>query len=144
MPALDSASGPMIELTDEEVMSETAHRIAHPHILQRPDRVELAILTALADTYGAQILTHAELGYALRLVARYGGVAFAQRILWGESAADRQLAVMLTPARAAFAPIARAFPAAFLAEAKAAIAANCPPLPRPPAAPSTTPGSDRE
>jgi len=83
VPALDSASGPMIELTDEEVLSEAAHRTAHRHILQRPDRVELAILTALADTYGAQILTHAALGYALRLVAQYGGVVFAQRIVWG-------------------------------------------------------------
>jgi hypothetical protein len=64
-------------------MSAAALRGERPRVPRRPDRVELAILTALADTYGNEILTNVSLGYALRLVARHGGVALVQRVLWG-------------------------------------------------------------
>lgn len=120
--ALDSASGLMSDLTDEEVMSEAARRAEHRRIPRRPGRVELAILTALADTYGSEILTNSSLGYALRLVARHGGIALAQRVLWGESASDAQLTVMLGATRTAFTQISLAFPDAFLAEANDVIA----------------------
>ena len=70
--ALDSASGLMRMLTDEEVMSEAERRAASRHIPSRPDRVELAILTALANTYGSEILHNTSLGYALRLIAHQG------------------------------------------------------------------------
>jgi hypothetical protein len=91
--------------------------------------VELAILTALADTYGSELLTNASLGYALRLVARHGGIALVQRVLWGESASDVQLATMLGATRAAFTQISLAFPDAFLAEANDVLAEF---RPRPP------------
>jgi hypothetical protein len=73
--ALDSASRLIGELTDDANTSAAALRGERLRVPQRPDRVELAILTALADTYGSEILTNASLGYTLRLVARHGGVA---------------------------------------------------------------------
>jgi hypothetical protein len=130
--ALDSASGLMAPLTDEEVISEAERRAELRRIAQRPDRVELAILTALADTYGSETLTNASLGYALRLVARHGGVALVQRVLWGESASDRQLATMLGAARAAFTQIAFAFSDDLLAQANNVLAGF---RPRPPGGP---------
>jgi hypothetical protein len=132
--ALDSASRMMDDLADE-VSARAVAPGAHPprNVPGRPDRIELAILAALADTYGSELLTNASLGYVLRLLARHGGVAFVQRVLWGESASDAQLSVMLTATRAAFTQISLAFPDVFLAEANAVIAAcRVPPRPRPP------------
>jgi hypothetical protein len=116
--ALDSASRLIGDLADDV----TARANGHRKVPRRPDRVELAILTALADTYGAEILHNASLGYALRLVARHGGVTLVQRVLWGESASDVQLATMLGATRAAFTQISLAFPDVFLAEANDVLA----------------------
>jgi hypothetical protein len=139
--ALDAASRFMVDdPADDAIARATGRR----RVANRPDRVELAVLTALADTYGAELLTNASLGYALRLVARRGGVAFVQRVLWGESASDAQLSVMLTAARAAFTQIALAFTDVFLAEAHAVIAAYRPPMPRPPGALKPKKGDERE
>jgi hypothetical protein len=135
--ALDSARGLMTPLTDEEVMSEAERRAGLEPTVRRPDRVELAILTALADTYGNEILTNASLGYALRLVARYGGVALVQRVLWGESASDVQLATMLGATRAAFTQITLAFSDDLMADAKDALDGF---RPRPPGGPKLTRG----
>ncbi|WP_438391981.1 hypothetical protein [Caballeronia sp. DA-9] len=74
---------------------DAVHASGHRTVPRRPDKVELAVLTALADTYGSEILHNASLGYSLRVFARYGGVAFVQRVLWGESASDVQLATTL-------------------------------------------------
>jgi len=138
LQALDSARGLMAPLTDEEVMSDAERRAGLEPIVRRPDRAELAILTALAATYGNEILTNASLGYALRLVARYGGVALVQRVLWGESASDVQLATMLGATRAAFTQITLAFSDDLMADAKDALdvyQAN--PRPRPPGGPKS-------
>src|SRR5471030_76595 len=116
--ALDAASRLIGDLADDV----TARTYGHRNVPRRPDRVELAILTALADTYGAEMLSNASLGYALRLVARQGGIALVQRVLWGESASDVQLATMLGATRAVFAQISLAFPDAFLAEANDVLA----------------------
>ena len=97
---------------------------------RRPNKVELAILTALADTYGAEMLTNSSLGYVLRIFARYGGVALVQRLLLGESASDQQLSMMLTAARIALTQISTLFPDVFFADANAVIAGF---RPRPPA-----------
>lgn len=107
-------------------------------IPRRPDRVELAILTALADTYGSEILSNASLGYALRLVARHGGVALVQRVFWGESASDVQLATMLRATPAVFKQIAFAFSDDLLAEANDALSWF---RPRPPGGPKSTRGN---
>jgi len=119
--ALDSASRLTGELTDDASTSAAARRGERPRVPRRPDRVELAILTALADTYGNEMLTNASLGYALRLVARNGGVALVQRVLWGESASDVQLATMLGATRAAFTQITLAFSDDLMADAKDAL-----------------------
>jgi hypothetical protein len=98
--------------------------------------VELVILTALADTYGADMRTNTSLSYVLRRVARRGAVAFVQRMLWGESTSDAQLSVMLTAARAAFTQISLAFPDVFLADANAVLVGFMSRPPRPPASKS--------
>jgi hypothetical protein len=136
--ALDSARGLSTSLTDEEVMSEAERRAGLKPIVRRPDRVELAILTALADTYGNKILTNASLGYTLRLVARHGGVALVQRVLWGESASDVQLATMLGATRAAFTQIAFSFSDDLLAEANGVLSGF---RPQPPGGPKSTQGN---
>jgi hypothetical protein len=107
---------------------------ARAHVPARPDRIELAILTALADIYGGELLAVDDaLGYALRLLARHGGVRLVQRVLWGDTVSDAALAVLLVESRAALTQISLAFPDAFLAEANAVIAGFRPgPRPRPP------------
>src|SRR3978361_2507347 len=70
--ALDSASRLIGELTDDAITSAAVRRGERARAPRRPDRVELAILTALADTYGSEILTNASLGYAPRLIAPPG------------------------------------------------------------------------
>ena len=72
IPALDSASRLIGDLADDAITSNATRRGERRRIPRRPDRVELAILTALADTYGSEMLSNASLGYALRLVARQG------------------------------------------------------------------------
>jgi hypothetical protein len=117
--ALDAASRLIGELpADVADRDATVRRGGQGRGPRRPDRVELAILTALADTYGSEKLTNASLGYALRLVARHGGVSLVQRVLWGESASDAQLAAT----RAAFTQISSSFSDTFLADAKEVIA----------------------
>jgi hypothetical protein len=90
---------------------------------------------------GPRSCTTPSLGYALRLVARHGGVALVQRVLWGESASDVQLGTMLGATRAAFTQISLAFPDAFLAEANDVIAWF---RPRPPGESTPTKGGPHE
>ena len=130
--ALDAASqivrDPSIDLTIEN-MPGTYTRPVERRVPRRPNRVELAVLTVLADTYGAEMLSNSSLGYVLRLFARHGGVVLAQRVLFGESASDQQLSVMLTATRAALIQVSALFAEEFFAEANALIAGF---RPRPP------------
>src|SRR5471030_1673371 len=131
--ALDSASRLIGDLADDGASEHAARANGRRKVPRRPDRVELAILTALADTYGSEMLTNASLGYALRLVARHGGIALVQRVLWGESASDIQLAVMLGATRAAFTQITLAFRDDLMAEANDVLSAyRSQQRPRPP------------
>src|SRR5471032_1191230 len=57
IPALDSASRLIGDLADDAITSHAPRRGERLRIPRRPDRVELAILTALADTYGSELLT---------------------------------------------------------------------------------------
>jgi hypothetical protein len=139
--ALDSASRLLDDQADDAASEHAGRADSHRRVPPRPDRVELTILTALADTYGAEMLTNTSQGYALRLVARRGGVAFVQRVLWGESASDAQLSVMLAAARAAFTQISLAFPDVFLADANAVLVGF---MARPPGPPTSKKGGDRE
>jgi hypothetical protein len=135
--ALDSASGLMRMLTDEEVMSEAERRADSRRIPRKPDRMELAILIALADTYGSEILHNASLGYVLRLIARNGGVTLVQRVLWGESASNLQLATMLGATRAAFTQLTLAFSRDLMAETNEVLSGF---RPRPPNGPKSQKG----
>jgi hypothetical protein len=89
---------PRVAMGDDLADDAIARANGRRRVPNRPDRVELAVLTALAETYCAELLTNASLGSALRLVARHGGVGFVQRVLRGETASDAQLAAMLTAA----------------------------------------------
>jgi len=120
----------MRKLSVEEVMSEAEHRAARRRIPCRPDGVELAILSALADTYGSEILHNASLGYVLRLIARHGGVTLVQRVLWGESASDLQLAAMLGATGAAFTQLTLAFSRDLMADADEVLLRFRPQLPK--------------
>jgi hypothetical protein len=143
--ALDASSQIVTHVSATDVSATDVSRLsgsmpasgtlrAERRVPHRPNKVELAILTALADTYGAEMLTNSSLGYVLRVFARGGGVALVQRLLFGESASDQQLSMMLTAARIALTQISTVFPDVFFADANAVIAGF---RPRPPAGFST-------
>ena len=128
--ALDAASPIVTRVLPSSSMPVSGTRPTERRVPRRPNKVELAILTALADTYGAEMLTNSSLGYVLRLFAKIGGVALVQRLLFGESASDQQLSMMLTAARIALTQVSTIFPDMFFADANAVIAGF---RPRPPA-----------
>src|SRR5258708_19154658 len=74
IPALDSASRLIGDLADDGVSEHAARSHGHRRVPRRPDLVDLAILTALPDTYGSELLTNASLRYALRLLAPPGSI----------------------------------------------------------------------
>jgi len=88
----------------------------------KPDGVELAVLTALADVYGPGLLTSVPLGCALRLIADCGGVDVVQRVLWGETPSDGRFAILLDGVYKQFAQLASVWPEAFLTEANSELA----------------------
>ena len=139
VPALDAANrsaNDFVTLVSSSSgkMPASGTRPTERGVPRRPNQVELAILTALADTYGAEMLTNSSLGYVLRLFAKYGGVTLVQRLLFGESASDQQLSMMLTAARIALNQVSTIFPDVFFADANAVIVGF---RPRPPAGFST-------
>ena len=69
--ALDSASRMMGDLADDAIARASGQR----GVSGRPDRVELAILTALVDTYGAELLNPD----FVRLAEAYGAVGLRAR-----------------------------------------------------------------
>jgi hypothetical protein len=133
--ALDAASPIVNDASNENTTNEEVRptpRDVDRHVPRRPDRVQLAVLTvltALADTYGAEMMTNSSLGYALRLIAGNGGIALAQRVLFGESAADQQLSAMLTATRVALTQVSALFAEEFFAEADALFAGFRPQTP---------------
>jgi len=128
--ALDAASQIVTRVSPSSgSLPVSGTRPAERRVPRRPNKVELAILAALADTYGAEMLTNSSLGYVLRLFAKIGGVALVQRLLFGESASDQQLSMMLTAARIALTQVSTLFPEVFFADANAVIAGF---RPRPP------------
>jgi hypothetical protein len=128
--ALDAASRILtLGSASSGKMPASGTRPTERGVPRRPNQVELAILTALADTYGAEMLTNSSLGYVLRLFAKYGGVTLVQRALFGESASDQQLSMMLTAARIALTQVSTIFPDVFFADANAVIVGF---RPRPP------------
>ena len=140
--ALDAVSHSVSSASNDPVMGGMPGPYTRPvqhRVPRRPNSVELAVLTVLADTYGAEMLSNSSLGYVLRVFARHGGVALAQRVLFGESASDQQLSVMLTATWVALTQVSALFAEEFFAEANALIAGF---RPRPPDV-FQSPGSGR-
>lgn len=83
----------------------------------KPDVVEIAVLTALAEVYGDAILTNAGLTFAIRLVAEHGGVFIVRRLICGTSETDARLSMLLEASYDRFSLIARAWPDILFADA---------------------------
>jgi hypothetical protein len=96
-----------------------SHDEAQPSVPIRPSKVELAVLTALAQTYGPALLTHAEFAPVLEYLAQWGAVVLVQRVLWGERGEDVRLAARLLAARIPFGLLCDTWPKVFMAQAHA-------------------------
>ena len=67
----------------------------------KPTRVELGVLTALAQTYGPAVLEHADFTPVLDCIAECGAVVLVQRVAVGRALGGR--ATRRAPARRAYA-----------------------------------------
>ena len=84
----------------------------------KPNRIELAVFTSLAQTYGPALLQD---GFALVLdrLAEWGAVVMVQRVLWGDLPEDDGLAARLPEARIPFEILCGTWPEVFMGEAHA-------------------------
>jgi hypothetical protein len=132
--ANDDRSGPFSDAEVARVTLEldqeiTRHRRAGAmhHIVEgrplplpvKPTQIELAVLTALAQTYGPAVLNHRDFTPVLDCIAERGAVVLVQRALWGERPDDVRLAARLLDARIPFEILCGTWPAAFMAQALA-------------------------
>jgi hypothetical protein len=97
----------------------TAHGDAVPILPVRPSRIELAVLTALAQTYGAALLEQPSFAPVLDCIAQCGAVVLVQQALWGERSDDVRLAARLLAARVPFEILCGTWPEVFMAQAHA-------------------------
>jgi hypothetical protein len=99
-------------------------RMSYPPVaLPVPDAAEVAVLRALASCYGPALLdTPPACAFAVGPIAQRGGVYMAQRALWGPRKEDAWLRMSLAKAMPALEQIAAAYPVAFFADARAALA----------------------
>jgi hypothetical protein len=95
------------------------HALPVAHLPTRPGRLELAVLTALAQVYGAALVQDSHFLPVLDAIASRGGVALVQRALWGEQSEDVRLAALLLDARIAFEVLCGTWPEVFMAQALA-------------------------
>ncbi|WP_157696190.1 hypothetical protein [Caballeronia temeraria] len=87
-----------------------------PPLQAGPNSVELALLAALAQTYGPTIFRDETFGPVLDYIAERGAVGLVQRVLWEERPAD-VVATRLHNARVAFEILCGTWPEIFLAQA---------------------------
>jgi len=117
------------------------HALPVAHLPTRPGRLELAVLTALAQVYGSALVQDSHFLPVLDAIASRGGVALVQRVMfgdaWGEQSEDVRLAALLLDARIAFEVLCGTWPEVFMADADAALAGF---RPRPPVPPETGEG----
>jgi hypothetical protein len=92
-----------------------------PPLPMRPSQIELAVLTALAQTYGPALAEDARFLPVLDFAAECGAVVLVQRVLWGEQFEDVWLAAQLREARVAFEVLCGTWPEVFLSDAQAAL-----------------------
>jgi hypothetical protein len=97
----------------------SAHSDALPALPIKPSRVELAVLTVLAQAYGAALLQEDDFALVLDRIAERGAVVLVQRALWGERPDDIRLAARLLDARIPFEILCGTWPEVFMAQALA-------------------------
>ncbi|SAL66132.1 hypothetical protein [Caballeronia humi] len=90
-----------------------------PILPVRPSRIELAVLTALAQTYGPALLDQPSFTPVLDCIAECGAVVLVQRAPWGERSEDVRLAARLLAARVPFEILYGTWPEVFMAQAHA-------------------------
>ncbi|WP_250468099.1 hypothetical protein [Caballeronia sp. GAFFF2] len=83
----------------------------------RPSGIELAVLTALAQSYGNAIVEDQRFLPVLDFIAECGGITLVQRALWGEQFEDLWLAGQLCKARLAFEILCGTWPDVFMRQA---------------------------
>lgn len=118
----------------------TAHGDAVPLLPVRPSRLELAVVIALAETFGTALSSAPRFVPAIDFIANYGAVKLVQRVMYGArpttdfdvtpyAAENARLAELLREARTAFEFLCATWPEAFMAQAGVALAQlGLPPL----------------
>ncbi|AET95042.1 hypothetical protein BYI23_D015320 (plasmid) [Burkholderia sp. YI23] len=115
----------------------TAHHHAVPSLPRglplRPTRMKLAVVIALAETYGAALYKETRFLPVIDCIADDGAVALVQRVMYGargetdfdvtaRTAENTRLADVLRDARVAFEFLCATWPEVFLAETHALLA----------------------
>ena len=114
----------------------TAHGDAVPLLPIKPSRLELAVVIALAETFGAALCQDARFVAVIDFIVEQGAVALVQRVMYGvrpdhDHSDDRpsaialkneRLAELLREARVAFKFLCATWPEVFLGQAHAAFA----------------------
>jgi hypothetical protein len=106
----------------------------------KPTRIELAVLTALAQTYGPAVVTHRDFTPVLDCITECGAVVLVQRALWGERPDDVRLAARLLDARIPFEILCGTWSEVFMVQAQAALREF---MPRPPESPMASDDEER-
>jgi len=125
----------------------TAHGDAVPVLPVRPSRLELAVVIALAETYGAALSSALRFVPVIDFIADYGAVKLVQRVMYGArpttdfdvtayAAENARLAELLREARTAFEFLCATWPEVFMAQASEALTQLGLPRLRVPAPPS--------
>ncbi|KXV06411.1 hypothetical protein CR51_11845 [Caballeronia megalochromosomata] len=125
----------------------TAHGDALPLLPIKPSRRELAVVIALAETYGAALSSASRFVPVLDFIADYGAVKLVQRVMYGArpttdfdvtayAAENARLAELLREARTAFEFLCATWPEVFMAQASEALAQLGLPRLRAPAPPA--------
>lgn len=111
----------------------TAHGDTVPLLPVKPTRMELAVVIALAETYGAPLYKESRFVPVIDFIADYGAVVFIQRVMYGArpvtdfdvtayAAENARLADAVRDARVAFEFLCATWPEVFLAQTHAVLA----------------------
>ncbi|BAO92577.1 MULTISPECIES: hypothetical protein [Caballeronia] len=108
---------------------QRSYASSHIHIPATPSRMDMAILIALAETYGQAIVEDPRFYPVISFVAERGGVALVQQVLFGElmtctpseAECNDALCSLLKEARPAFEFLCSTWPETFMAQANTAL-----------------------
>ncbi|WP_200911441.1 hypothetical protein [Caballeronia cordobensis] len=111
----------------------TAQGDAVPFLSIKPSRLELAVIIALAETYGTALYRDARFLPVIDFIAEYGAVKLVQRVMYGTrptthfdvtpyAVENARLAELLRDARPAFEFLCATWPEAFMGQASEALA----------------------